>query len=222
MKKLRMIAVPVIVGLAIGLIVGQVQLAGREKVHQGKVKELQGRIAAAQRRITEGKTQQASLEQEKQGVLEEVEKMKKEKDQLASESRGLKAKAEKLTTVEARLASAEKKNSSLEARITSLESKNSQMDADRAALDKKQRQTFQTLQDREKELRQVNQKYDRCAENNARLYTTACDMIAKYEARGLFTRIAEKEPFTQVKRVELEKLVQDYRDKIEQSKLRAK
>ncbi len=100
------------------------------------------------------------------------------------------------------------------------------MEADRTALDQKQRQTFQTLQEREKELKQLTadsqRKYDQCAEHNARLYMIADELIHKYENKGVVSSLLEKEPFTQIKKVELEKLVQDYKDKIDQQKLKTK
>lgn len=223
-KKVLIIALPLILGLAAGLIWGQVQLGSREKAHQAKVKELQNRLGSAQRKLAEEKRQYTGLEEERQGVLQEIEKLRKEKERLVAEGKGLRSRAEtqtaKAAAMETKAVSLEKKNAVLESKVASLESRATQLDSDRSALDKKQRQTLQTLHDREKELKQLNQKYDQCARNNAVLYNVAGDVLTRYERKGFFTTFGEKEPFTQIKRVELEKLVQDYRDKIDQSKLK--
>jgi hypothetical protein len=116
-----------------------------------------------------------------------------------------------------------------ETKAALLESKNGQLaerlariEADRRALEQKQRETFQTLQEREKELRSAGQRYDRCAEQNARLCTMADELISRYQSKGVMATLLEKEPFTRIKKVELEKLARDYKEKIDQLKLRSK
>jgi len=226
MKKLAIVALGIVAGLVIGIVYGQIRLQSLDKVYQAKIKDVNQRLNQVQRRYTQGVTAQNDLEQQKQGIQEEVDKLTKEKGLLAAQQTELKAKAEAL---EAKTASLEKKNASLEAKAASMDSKNaelaerlSKVEADRTALDQKQKQTMKTLQDTEKALRNLDQKYDQCAEHNARLYTIGNELIKKYQDKGFLGTLAEKEPFTQVKKVEMEKLVQDYKDKIDQQKMKTK
>jgi len=179
---------------------------------------MHSRLSQVQRRYSEGMTTQTDLEQQKQAAEEQVQQLQKEKEGLASESKGLKAKADSL---EAKMASLESKNTQLIDRINKAEKENS-------ALDEKQRQTLQTVRDREKELKQaaadwqrLNKKHDQCVANNARLCALGDELIKKYQNKGVMGALLEKEPITQIKKVELEKIAQEYRDKIDQQKIEA-
>jgi len=205
-----------VVGLAVGTGWGQVRIKGLQKIHQAKVKELNNRLNQEHRRYTEGQGLRATLEEEKQGILQEAEKLRNEKGHLAAQTTVLKTKAESLET---KAVTQEKKMVSLESSKAQLAESLTKTEAERTALDQKQRQTFQTLQEREKELKQLGQKYDKCAENNAALYVIGEDLIKRYEGKGVMTTIMQKEPFTQIRKVELERLVQDYRDRISQQKV---
>jgi chromosome segregation ATPase len=229
-KKILIGVAGIVIGLAIGFMYGHMQLAGTEKVYAAKLKEMNQRLSQAQRKFVEERTQHTSLEDDKQAVQSQLEALQKEKESLAAQNREFKAKIE---TTEARAASLDKKIPPLEARATSLDSKNAQLserlakvEAERAALDRKQQQTFQTLQEREKELRQTSadsrKQYEQCAEHNARLYTIADELVRQYEGKGVMKTLLTKEPFTQIKKVEMEKLVQDYKEQIDQQKITSK
>ncbi len=51
-----------------------------------------------------------------------------------------------------------------------------------------------------------------------KLYTTAIEILTRYEKFGLGDALAAKEPFIGVTRVKLETLVQGYEDKLSNSK----
>ncbi len=225
-KRLLVGVAGVLVGLALGMGYGHVQLQGQQKAHQAKIREINQRLSQAQRKYVQGMAAQAGLEEEKQQGLAEAEGLRKEKEGLAAENRTLKSRADSLASLAASL---EEKRALSEARAVSQESKNRQTatlltktEADRNGLEQKQRQTSQALQEREKELKVLIPKYDRCVENNVRLYHLGDELIRQYQDKGLMRTLAQKEPFTQIKKVELEKLVQDYRDKIDQQKFGSK
>ena len=233
MKKILAGVLGLVVGLSLGLIYGHMQLAGEEKAHQTKLKEMSQRVSQAQRKFAEERNLQTSLEDEKQAVQSQLDALQKEKDRAILENKQLKGKVDLLDAVNARAASLDKKVASLETRASSLDEKNTQLsdrlakvEGERTGLDQRQKQTFQTLQEREKELKQLTvdsqRKYDQCADHNARLYVIAQELIRKYESKGVVGSLLEKEPITQIKKVELEKLKQDYKDKIDQQKLQTK
>jgi len=229
-KKILAGALGLVVVLSLGLVYAHMQLASEEKVHQAKLKEMNQRLSQTQRKFIEERTLHTSLEDDKQAVESQLEALQKEKEHLLSENKQLKSKADDL---DVRATSLDKKVASLDVRATSLDTKNAQLserlakvEADRAASDLKARQTFQTLQEREKELKQLtadsHRKYDQCAEHNARLYTISEELVRKYESKGVMKSLLEKEPLTQIQKVELEKIAQDYKDKIDQQKLQSK
>ncbi len=227
--KIRVLigVVGILVGLMAGLLYGHVQLATEQKAHQAKLREINQRLSMAQRRFSEEKSH---LEDDSLAVQAQLDTLGKEKEHLTLENGQLKAKSAALETASSAL---DKKAASLEARANSVDAKNkdlaerlAKVETDRAALDRKQQQTFQTLQEREKELKQLTAdsqaKYNRCAEHNARLCTIAEELVHKYESKGVVKTLLSKEPITQIQKVELEKLVQDYKDRIDQHKIESK
>lgn len=217
LKKNIIIIAAVVVGLIVGVIYGQVRLGSQEKMYLTKLKEVNQRLTQSQRKVTEGKNLQTTLEEEKQQSLAEAEKLSKEKERLAADGKALKSKSDAL---EAKTDLLEKKTGSLESANKRQIERLEKVEAERDALDKKQRQTLKTLSEREGELKDLHGKYNRCAENNARLYGIGEELIDKYKKKGVMGTLLEKEPFTQIKKVELEALVQEYRDKIDQQKLK--
>jgi chromosome segregation ATPase len=62
----------------------------------------------------------------------------------------------------------------------------------------------QALVTREREL-------STCVDHNLALYKLNVEILTHYEKRGVFTRMAEAEPFTKIKRIQNENLIDDYR-----------
>lgn len=59
-----------------------------------------------------------------------------------------------------------------------------------------------------------------CEDTNARLYAVGQEVLALYAGKTPLAAIAQREPFTQLKAVQIETIVQDYRDKLRDEKLR--
>jgi chromosome segregation ATPase len=188
---------------------------------------------------------------EVQAQVEELQKEKERLDsrnrELGAKTASLEAKASsceaKAASLEKKAVSLEAKAASLEAGTASLEKKNSELaahlsrtEAERDSLDQKLQETVQEVQVRnlalekaaadwqksQGDLKRMTQKFERCAGNNAQLSAIASDLVKKYQGKGVMDSILKKEPLTQLQRVELEKLVQEYRDKIEEQKIREK
>ncbi len=225
-SRYLMFAMGMLAGLAIGFGFGQMRYVKLEKVSQARAKEIGQRLSQAQRRYAQQVANQNACEDARQALQSELEKAGKEKEELASENRKIRAGAGSLASSVAAL---EKKVAVSEGRAISLEARNSQIgerlaavEAERAALEQKERQTARTLKEREKDLKTLDGKYDRCAEQNARLCLIGGELVEKYRNKGVMTSLLHKEPVTQIKRVELEKLTREYREKIDQQKMRSK
>jgi chromosome segregation ATPase len=59
---------------------------------------------------------------------------------------------------------------------------------------------------------------DACVAKNAKLYDYGLELVKLYENPSLYRRIVLNEPFSQLKRVELENILQNYNDKIDAEK----
>lgn len=71
----------------------------------------------------------------------------------------------------------------------------------------------------EAQLAQTTQRADDCSSRNAALFKIGNELLARYEGKGVFSILLEGEPVTQLKRVELENLIQDYQDKLLDEKI---
>lgn len=89
------------------------------------------------------------------------------------------------------------------------------------------REMAQTLKDVEvdrttarKELADRNAAFDKCADDNYQLYKINNEVLDRYEHVGVFSRVAEREPFTGIERNRMENLVDGYREHAEQLRVK--
>lgn len=68
-------------------------------------------------------------------------------------------------------------------------------------------------------LKQETAQHKLCVKNNARLAKISTELVKKYKNKGVLGALATSEPFTQIEKVELEKLCQEYLDKIDKDTL---
>lgn len=218
-KKSLLIIAAVIAGFLVGVGYGQVRLQSQKSMYSAKLKDLNQRLTQTQRTISKELTLQNTLEEEKQQALAEREKLVKEKATLSAQGKALKEKADFLETSKISL---ERKTVSLELENKQHRESLTRAETDRENQEKKLKQTTQTLNEKEKELAQLRAKYNQCAEHNARLYSIGEELIDRYQRKSVMGSLLEREPFTQIKKVELENLVQDYKDKIDRQVIRSK
>lgn len=149
-------------------------------------------------------------------------------------------KDEEIIKIEKNLASAEKKNRVLEGEKTKLI-------AEKTALTEKLTQTESTLVTTEKNLADLNAQYkqaqedlkfndnqrktlsgnlaqttkslNQCVEKNGKLHQFGSDLVKIYDNPSSYEAAMRKEPFFQLKRVELENLLQEQQDKLDEEKV---
>ena len=61
--------------------------------------------------------------------------------------------------------------------------------------------------------------FDTCAQKNVQLYQTGLELADKYEQKGVWQSLLASEPVTQLKRVEIENLAQEYVNRVEQARV---
>jgi chromosome segregation ATPase len=85
--------------------------------------------------------------------------------------------------------------------------------------------TIATMEDNtrelESELQFATRTRDRYLSENRQMASTAQSILVRYDEKGVFANtIINVEPFTQIKKVELEQLIQDYMDSIDDHTIR--
>jgi chromosome segregation ATPase len=85
----------------------------------------------------------------------------------------------------------------------------------------KQQLASQTEQRRmiEAQLQKQSQNFSICYENNKKLYDINAQLLGHYEHKGFADVVKQREPFTGMKQVEIESLVEDYRYQLDGLKL---
>ncbi len=68
----------------------------------------------------------------------------------------------------------------------------------------------------QQQLAQSKSDFDQCADRNYQLYQADLDVLAHYEHQGMFSYMERAEPFTRIKRVQIENLVDEYRARAEE------
>ena len=145
-----------------------------------------------------------------------------EKARLTSENARLKQKLKKL---EAALEENEKKADQSQKKSQNL---NHLLGKERVKVNElvvKFRETIENLRVTERERNELNAKVqylsaemNTCSGKNVELANLGYELLDHYENKGMFSAMIQGEPFTQVKRVQIENLVEDYQYKIEDAK----
>lgn len=74
-----------------------------------------------------------------------------------------------------------------------------------------------SLHETEYELKRTSKKLEICGEHNGRLCTINEELVEMYKNKGLVNVISVTEPLTQLRKVEMEKMVQQYKTKIDEN-----
>jgi chaperonin cofactor prefoldin len=75
--------------------------------------------------------------------------------------------------------------------------------------------------DRSKQVKDLGERkaaFDKCAQNNAQLYTIIGEVLDRYEHVGLFTKVSADEPFTRITRTRIENLADEYRQRAQENR----
>ncbi|MBN1105209.1 MAG: hypothetical protein JXL84_17480 [Deltaproteobacteria bacterium] len=234
MKNALKVLLIIAVGLSVGLALGYLRLRQERAVSAEKILKLEQRADLLHKRYTEQKALEASLlrtkvmlEGQKRAVQGEMDKLEEEKKVILEEKARL---AEMSSGLQARI-------SGLEQRLKDAQDRHAGIKAEKETLDKMHRKA---LEDHKNQMAKLNaqkkgmendfkaalsekeQKLGRCASHNQKLSAAAEELLQRYENKGVFTSVLQREPFTQIRRVEIENLIDEYRTRIEDNRLEKK
>ena len=228
----RLLCFFLLLSVGVGSFLGysHIKLKKEQTSLQQKVKKLNKRVALLQRKYAEKRVlaeqqvrEKFALAGRKRVVEAEVERLLKENRFMLEENKTLNALKDKLkdetVSLKTNIEELSGSYSKVMTELADLERKYDRVvmgfdqDLKRLAAEKK------TLRS---EVRRERQKFHRCESNNARLCLIANELIQKYRNKGLVSALMQKEPFTQLEKVEMEKFMLQYKEKIEEQKLERK
>ena len=161
-------------------------------------------------------SERTALQAENARVKKEIEDLRKERDQLKS---GRQAVDQRSQVNAAALARSNAQRDSTEQELTQLKAKTQELVAKfretvetLRTVESEQTTTTQTLASRDRELKT-------CVDRNVALYNLNSEVLTRFEKQSTWSRVARAEPFTQIKRVELENLVDGYKDRADDQRL---
>jgi chromosome segregation ATPase len=164
-------------------------------------------------------SERTSLQAENARMKKELEDLRKDRDSLKKAQTSVDQRAQAST---AALARATNERESLQEELQKTKDKMQELIA-------KFRETVQTLREAETDRANVKQTLaarDRdlkvCVDRNIALYKLNGEVLTRLENQSTWSRVARAEPFTKLKRVELENLVDDYKGKAADQLVEAK
>ena len=112
------------------------------------------------------------------------------------------------------------------AQITGLETQMSEL---KARLAESEKRVAQSAESQQKSLAEISRLQTQLAKlnkdlaaseaKNLQLYKYSVELMDRYQNKGVWTSVAQMEPFTGLKRVEIENLLDEYRDKLDAQKV---
>jgi chromosome segregation ATPase len=216
-QKLTLPAVALAAGLLIGLGVGQMQVKKEQKVCQDKIKEKDRKIAFIQKKMAEEKAEAtSSLEQKCRDDVNKLQAAfqseKKKTGALSGQVAALTGQVQKL---DVRIKTADDTTAKRAQELQEALRNNKD-------LDRELKKTAGEKQALQADLKRTTRELGTCSSNNAELALIAEELVKRYKDKGIGAVLLEKEPLTQVRKVELEQLTSQYREEIEQKKINKK
>jgi biotin operon repressor len=169
--------------------------------------------ARAAQQMQQSAAERTALQADNAKLKDEVADLKKKLDQAATAGAAAAARAKQSDAAVARAADSGKQVAE------ALEKSRAQMQELIArfratALDLKtvetDRNTLRSEQD------SLSRNYGTCVERNVGLYQVGREALERLGQRGIFSKVSESEPFTQIARARLENLIDDYRSRLDE------
>ena len=230
--RFKVVYILLFLSVGTGFVLGyyHIKLTKERTALQHKVEVLNKKVALLRNKYSEKRVlaeqqmrEKSALAGQKRALEAEVERLGKENMSMLEENKALNALKEKLKnetlSLKANIEELSEKYSKVKTELADFELKYGRVimgfdqDLKRMAAEKK------TLRS---EVRKERHKFNRCETKNAKLCLIANELIEKYRDKGIVGTLMQKEPFTQLKKVEIEKFMQEYKEKIEEQKLERK
>ena len=166
------------------------------------------RLAQMQMQLQQAQGEKATLQAENAALKQEIEALKRQLSGTTGASEGLQRRAAAAEAESARLAASNASSAENAARSKAqLEELIARFRDTAKAL----KDTEQTRDEQAEAALTAQRDLSVCKEHNTRLVTMNDEILIRLENTGFWTRLAADEPFTRLKRTELENLADGYR-----------
>lgn len=182
-------------------------------------------LRRVQQQVQQVRQEKTDLESKLTGAEQEKAALSLEKDKLAGQVSGAQARAKsegaKSQLLQSSLDAITKEKQALQVQKTELDQRFAELTTKQAITEREltlmqaqKKQADSTLLTREQQVAS-------CEDKNAKLYLHGRDLIAQCRDRSASDVMLRLEPFTGIKRVSLENVLEEYRDKLDAQKLTA-
>ena len=222
--KVSWIILFVLIGLIVGAGTVFVKLRMERTAYEDEIGKLNDRFDLVKKKYSEEKQRangllrvKSTLEGRIRALRADLETFETEKAKVLKANAALQAKLEENTT-------------SCEEAIQAVSDRYDKVSKQYEKLNAKYVETMSSYEEKVKSL--IGEKNDldmtlneteynlgRCEKHNSEFARIADELIVKYRDKGVVDSIAQKEPFTGLKQIEIEKLIQEYQDKIDDHQL---
>ncbi len=154
-----------------------------------------------------------AVQQEKAELADQVEALKKKVGELESKRAALE---KKLNGQSKEISELSDKQLSEKQQLADCSDKYKLMEQQYSASSK---DLQQTRMEAEQEKKKLDGEIQVCEKKNSELYQLSVKLMDKYQSKGVMDALLQKEPFTQLEKVRMENLLQEYRDKSEVNRI---
>lgn len=206
--------------LALGSMYGVYSLFSQRNALRGEVAELNVKVVQLKNKYAEQKAMAEAMLRAKQAAdsgSRVAESLKLENEKLQAEKlKGEQALAQHQAKHQEQMTELKERFAQQRSALEKLKE-----ESGRAILEKDQKITALTGErdSLKASLTRETDQHARCKKNNAQLAALSTEVVKKYKNKGVLGSIAGGEPLTQIKKVEHEKLCQEYLDTIDKDTL---
>lgn len=175
--------------------------------------------------------EKSALQQENNSLNEKVKALGSQVGDIKSTSTGqIRKKDARLGEVEKELAAVKQENLSLVAKLQGTQESLEELTMKHKEVVQAAKISLQDgvkqgdeynnkIKEAEVKIAQQSQAIEMCEKNNLTLYELNMELLEKYKNKGVWGSFIQAEPFTQIKRVEIENILQEYKGKLDSQKI---
>lgn len=184
--------------------------------NESREKQMLRRMQQQMQQVEQARTQ---AEQEKAAALADKDALERELG--AAKATGSKLAGERAarSRAERTLKATQAELDTLKTRLAATEAKLSDAQAKLQAISQTLAQTESAKKQTESQLAGIRSDLGQCRAHNGRLYSLSRDLMTKYRDKTCQDALAQAEPFTGLKRVEVENLLENWRDAADRERL---
>ena len=172
-----------------------------------------------QQQVQQTEQARALAEQEKATVLADKENLERELDKAKSAGRKLSGERAARNRAEHDLKAAQAEIEVLKGKLAETETRLAEAQTQFRTTTETLVQTESVKKQTESQLADTRQNLQQCRTHNGRLYSLSREMMAKYRDKSCQDALAQAEPFTGLKKVEMENLMETWRDQADRDRL---